>query len=231
MLLLEYGAPVGEAQVLYKSIHCLGRLEQVLPQESAFLETVGLVKDARGRGLQRLLIGACERRARDHKKRTIYTAVREGNGASLRQFLRSGYHIIAYDPFFYGSNPCHARLILERDLEITRPPFADERIDEPFVPCPLIEAINLVGIYINDGPYPDTEAQRLITRFLRDGYVGVNLYRSTVQRKNILIMKHLSSFETKRATALKRRLVRLEQSYARLAVKITAVSELKRAVA
>jgi GNAT superfamily N-acetyltransferase len=209
--------PIGEAQVLFERLSGLGRLEAVLPNESAFLEGLGLAAVARGRGLQRLLIGASEELARTNGKQTIYTAVREGNGASLRQFFKSGYCLVAADQAHYGSSASHARLILEHDFRDTGEIYADVRLGSvDQTDGRVIRHGDLIGIVVEDGDQPDVEAQRLIASLLLKSHVGVNLYSSHTAGKNILVLIHMSLLRAGRRMFLEERRTRLARSYSLL---------------
>jgi hypothetical protein len=212
LLLRSSGVPSGILALLLQPSLDLGHLQSLLPSDTAFLETVGLTRPARGYGLQLALVEVAEWLARLSGKQRICTAVRGGNGASLHQFFKSGYLLVAFDASFYGHRPGSGRFILEHDLRMADP------LDRGLPAGPTITRHtrwlgDSVCVFINDGDQPDRRAQKTAAGLLSDGYVGVHLQKSPMQGVNVLTFVPISSLESKARAIVAARRAWLTSAY------------------
>ena len=160
-------------------------LERNMPGWLAYCDGAAVIKEFRGKGLQKQLLLAREEVAKLSKKEASGASVRQNNVASIRSMISTGYVMIADSPHYYGENDKDARVVMLKDFGIGNP-FKDldsdhELLDESLrgviepnnIQDKLAEGADVISVAVIQSEDVNSEYNRAVATLLRNGYIGV----------------------------------------------------------
>lgn len=184
------GKLIGESQVITSPIP----QHSHLAADEAYNYGTAVSPELQNNGIAQILFKGQEIVAREAGKSKSTLTVRLENAQSIRGRFKAGFHIVGYDPNYYGSvEDDGARLLMEKHFsEKSNEVFDTDRLvdivfdgsllilDDTNIDKALSESQDLLGTYINGGDAVDFAGHKLISKiFSNNSYLGIGLLKAS----------------------------------------------------
>lgn len=161
-------------------------LERNMPTWLGYCDGAAVIKEFRGKGLQKQLLLAREEVAKSSKKEASAASVRQNNVTSIRSMLNTGYVMIADSPHYYGDEEKDGRVVMLKDFKVGNPmkdldsdhELLEESlrgvIDPQVIQDKLAQGADVISIAVTQSEIVNSEYNRAIATLLRNGYIGTS---------------------------------------------------------
>ena len=186
----SFGRLIGESQVITSPTS----QHTALAEDEAYNYGTAVHPELQNNGVAQILFKGQDIIAQEAGKSRSTLTVRLENAQSLRGRFKAGFHIVGYDPNYYGSiEEDGARIIMEKhffeekrevfDTDTLIDIIADGKIvflDDKNIDKIIETGQDLIGVYIKSGDTVDLEGHRLISKIFETGnYLGIGLLKSS----------------------------------------------------